>query len=1086
MKKFLTAVAMALLLVGCAKETVDLTGINEKLAELDNRVSALEGAIASIQSAIGDGVFVQKVEQYADPETGKTVGVTVTYTSGKVVYFEISPKADYAGPVLSVITSGSGALVWAVDGVAIKDKDGKEVPVNKTPVFTIDDDGNLLVSIDGGDPVIVGQVQNEGATLIDGIFKDIKVEQDKVVLTLSDDSIVNIPFAAAFKLNIEETEYAYDKMEAIEIPFTLTAATTGTVVGVAGYDPLDFVVDVDMEAKKIIVTPIWNGAAGVFMAYADTKVGLTSIVNLTVAPVGVSVLETDDSFWDEENNVWIDYIAEGDVEELNIQVVSNVLFDVIPEAEWIEVAAETKTTVTSIPLTLKANTTEEYRDGKVFIVKKGTDPKEMKDADKYQTIIIRQLPSPVTGPENLSKKGAANSYIITKAGDYTFAAVKGNTTTSVGTVAKAELIWETENTATAPAANSIIAKVSYVKGYIYFSTPETLKPGNALIAAKDAEGKILWSWHIWIPKTTITDVEEPNYSAKKTMSRNLGALVDATIDAPSSVESFGMLYEWGRKDPFPGLGVLNGAGAIAVVGTEMTKKEAPMTIEEAIQNPTVYVIKNSTSKDWLPEGTAAEVISALWGETEKTMYDPCPVGYMLPQRNSDLKFWSGSDMVGTDVFTLSTDNCSYKVGSLIFPLAGYIDEGSEGQKKAGIRTLVWSARWDSGTVNGYGMYGYTDDGTHFKRSGQVRTRGGSIRCVVDDGTPVIPDPPAPIVPATDLSKDATANCYIVSAAGDFKFKPVKGNSTESVGTVASAALIWETENTATAPTANSIITNVGFEDGFITFSTPETLKPGNALIAAKDAEGKILWSWHIWIPKTTITDVEEPNYSAKKTMSRNLGALVDATIDAPSSVESFGMLYEWGRKDPFPGLGVLNGAGAIAVVGTEMTKKEAPMTIEEAIQNPTVYVIKNSTSKDWLPEGTAAEVISALWGETEKTMYDPCPVGYMLPQRNSDLKFWSGSDMVGTDVFTLSTDNCSYKVGSLIFPLAGYIDEGSEGQKKAGIRTLVWSARWDSGTVNGYGMYGYTDDGTHFKRSGQVRTRGGSVRCVVEPAPAAE
>ena len=232
MKKFLTAVAMALLLVGCAKETVDLSGINEKLAELDNRVSALEGAIASIQSAIGDGVFVQKVEQYADPETGKTIGVTVTYTSGKVVYFEISPKADYSGPVLGVIRSGSGALVWSVDGIAIKDADGEEVPVNKTPVFTIDEEGYLWVSIDGGDPVKLGPVKSEGASLVDGIFKDIKVEQDKVVLVLSDDSIVNIPFAAAFKLVIEQKEYVLENNNTITIPYTVSGKTENTVVGV--------------------------------------------------------------------------------------------------------------------------------------------------------------------------------------------------------------------------------------------------------------------------------------------------------------------------------------------------------------------------------------------------------------------------------------------------------------------------------------------------------------------------------------------------------------------------------------------------------------------------------------------------------------------------------------------------------------------------------------------------------------------------------------------------------------------------------------------------------------------------------------
>ena len=132
---------MALLLVGCAKEYDD-SGLKERVSALETRVTALESNVQALQSAIGEGVFVAKVQEYADPDTGKTIGITVTYTNGDVKYFEISPKADYAGPVLGVIQSGSGALVWAVDGIAIE-VGGKEVPVYQTPVFSIDEDGNL-------------------------------------------------------------------------------------------------------------------------------------------------------------------------------------------------------------------------------------------------------------------------------------------------------------------------------------------------------------------------------------------------------------------------------------------------------------------------------------------------------------------------------------------------------------------------------------------------------------------------------------------------------------------------------------------------------------------------------------------------------------------------------------------------------------------------------------------------------------------------------------------------------------------------------------------------------------------------------
>lgn len=621
MKKFFTLVVLALLTVGCTMEYDD-TGLRDLINGLDVRISKLENDISALQSAVGDGKFVRKVEEYKDPETGRTTGITVTYTDGNVVYFNIVPTDPSAGPVFSVIRNGAGELVWAVDGVAIK-VDGEEVPVYQTPVFSIDEEGNLWVEVNGKKTnlgLVVSEDATGGATLQDGIFTDLAVTDEAVVLTLSDGTTVNIPFAEAFKLNIETTEFEYETMDPITIPYTVSAKTDGTVVGVSGYNPKAFKVEVD--DANIVITPLKLTESAVLLAYADSKVGLTSFVNIVVNSA---------------------------IEE---------------------------------------------------------------------------------GPKNLGKKGTANCYIVSEAGEYKFPLVKGNTEESVGTVAKAALLWETWNDQEVVTANSVIASVDYVDGFITFATPETLKPGNALIAALDANDEVLWSWHIWIPATPITDAVESNYSVKAAMSRNLGALVDTpeVLDAAATVESFGLLYQWGRKDPFPGLGVVNGTGGITVAGAEMTSQVRPMTVEEAIKNPTVYVIKDDASKDWLPEIT--DEVGKLWGETEKSVYDPCPVGYMLPERNKSCGFWN-SEFSTEAYFALDVDNCCYTVGTLRFPLAGYMDEGGEGQKKAGIRTLVWSGRWDSGTVNGYGMYGYTDDGTSFKRTGQYRTRGGSVRCVTE-------------------------------------------------------------------------------------------------------------------------------------------------------------------------------------------------------------------------------------------------------------------------------------------------------------------------------------------------------------------
>ena len=1070
MKKFFAGIVLALLAFGCV-QPYDDSLLKTEIDHIKARLDDLEVNVASIQSTLGDGKFVAKVEKFVDTATGRTTGVTITYTTGEVVHFSIEPVDPSAGPVLSVMKNGAGELCWAIDGTILQ-KDGKDVAVYITPVFTVGEDGHLYVTV-GNDTIDLGNVKgdkgDDGTIPVqDGIIKGLEVTDESVIITY-DNGTVAIPLATAFELVIEKTDYVVTTTDPIDVAYTVKNRTEKTVVDV--FHGKEFKAEV--QADKIVVTPKAADAEGQILVYADSKNGLTSIVKLNFE--GESFEVTDEPV-DPDNH--IDYLVETEGGALNVNVVSNVEFEVKPEVEWIHFV-QTRSKAYVIELSVDENVASDVRTGVVKIVKAGTDT-------PVQTITVAQKAAE-GGAIYLSKKGAANCYIVTQPGDYTFAAVKGNTVESVGEVAKAELLWETWNNTETVTPNSVIAKVFADGEFISFSTPKTLHPGNALIAAKDASGKILWSWHIWIPETEIAEVEEANFSAtRKVMSRNLGALVDATMAAAAPVESFGLLYEWGRKDPFPGLGSLTSPTTpITVAGTAMTQKEGPVTVEDAIANPTEYVYLSG--KDWLPASmTESSEIAKLWGEESKTVYDPCPVGYVLPKRNKSCAFWSGNKInEDASIFTLNKDNAVFSVGNLVFPIAGYIDDGGEGQKKAGIRTIVWSGRWDSGTANGYGMYGYVDDdGPKFRNQGNLRSRGGSVRCVVDEGEAAVPPAPKPVV-YTDLSKTETANCYLVSEAGDYKFKAVKGNTAESVGAVDDVELLWETVNNTETVAANSVIAKVGVKDDFVTFSTPKTLQPGNALIAAKDASGKILWSWHIWIPATPVTEIAETNFSAtQKVMSRNLGALVDATMEAAAPVESFGLLYEWGRKDPFPGLGSLTSPTTpITVAGTAMTQKEGPVTVEDAIANPTEYVYLSG--KDWLPASmTESSEIAKLWGEESKTVYDPCPVGYVLPKRNKSCAFWSGNKInEDASIFTLNKDNAVFSVGNLVFPIAGYIDDGGEGQKKAGIRTIVWSGRWDSGTANGYGMYGYVDDdGPKFRNQGNLRSRGGSVRCVVLPA----
>ncbi len=1047
MKKFFTLAVLALLAIGCAKEYDD-TPIRDLIAGLDARISELESSISAIQSTVGDGKFVRKVEEYKDPDTGRTTGITVTYTDGNVVHFNIVPADPTQGPVFSVIRNGAGELVWAVDGVTVK-MDGADIPVYQTPAFTIDEEGNLLVEVDGK-TTNLGPVKSEGATLQDGIFTNLAVTDEAVVLTLSDGSTVNIPFAEAFKLNIGTTEFTFSGLDPIEIPYTVSAKTEGTVVGVAGYSPKEF--GVAVETDKIVVTPLSAKSSGVLLAYADSKVGLTSLVSIIVEPEGFEIT-------DEPYDIEADYLAPGEDAVVTVNAVSNISFEVKPVEEWIHVAS-VKSQAYVITLKLDDNRTGEIRTGTVNIVKAGTE-------EIVQTIRVAQLAAiDETGPKNLSKKGAANSYIVTEAGDYKFWAVKGNSGIAVNP-ATVEVLWETWNNAEEVTANSVVATVRLDGSYVVFATPETLKPGNAVIAAKDAAGVILWSWHIWVPATEIVTADYGIYSAPM-MDRNLGALVAATADAEAPVESFGLTYQWGRKDPFPGPKAVKSGDNATVAGVAVTTKpgngttaESCMTVEETIANPTVLGF--TQNGDWLPAELAD---NTLWQNEVKTMYDPCPPGYRVPARDTESAFHS-SDLSAATGWNENASQYWFALGEpqAVFPFAGYRDDYSPGgMTHAYDRAAYWTA-YSSQAAKAY--YVNVRAGSAHARAEAGKSRAGSIRCVVAEETPILPpdEPTGPASSVVDLSEKATANSYIVSTAGDYKFKAVKGNGDEAVA-AASAEILWETWNNAEEVTAGSVIASVGLKDGYVTFSTPATLKPGNALIAAKDAAGTVLWSWHIWIPATEVTASTFGGIVNSPMMDRNLGALVAAEAgEAEPDILSYGLFYTWGRKDPFPAPNVTT-AGEVKYDG-------ALMTVAESIQHPNVYVKTGGDSvKDW-----TTEMSNDLWGAA-KTVYDPCPAGYKVAYRDKTEPFWGG--IAGAVGYEFNTTYKWFKAGdpATVFPVPGYIDQGS--LERAGVRAYIWSAYASSGDLNiAYQMYVNSGSITVTE---QRKSRAGNIRCVAEPA----
>ena len=219
-----------------------------------------------------------------------------------------------------------------------------------------------------------------------------------------------------------------------------------------------------------------------------------------------------------------------------------------------------------------------------------------------------------------------------------------------------------------------------------------------------------------------------------------------------------------------------------------------------------------------------------------------------------------------------------------------------------------------------------------------------------------------IAQATALS----ANCHIISKAGTYAISAVKGNTEESLDAIESVEVLWETYGTTKRPEKGSLIKSAIYQNGLIGFTTADVFREGNAVIAAKDGSGKILWSWHIWL---TDQPQEQVYYNNAGTlMDRNLGA----TSATPGDVGALGLMYQWGRKDPFlDASGIEFGSGfAESTIKWPSSVTNDIGTLEYTISHPTTYVQYFNYS-DQL-------VLWTVPGEA-KSVYDPCPAGWRVP-----------------------------------------------------------------------------------------------------------
>ena len=319
--------------------------------------------------------------------------------------------------------------------------------------------------------------------------------------------------------------------------------------------------------------------------------------------------------------------------------------------------------------------------------------------------------------------------------------------------------------------------------------------------------------------------------------------------------------------------------------------------------------------------------------------------------------------------------------------------------------------------------------------------------------------------ATPLDSESSANCYIISEPGLYRFAAVKGNDrTEVLSGVDSLAIIWETWNSTDSVTANSVIKDVQYDPDadMVLVKTPDVLRPGNALIAAVGTNGKILWSWHIWIPASKVELVDAGFAASAPIFDRNLGALIPASTEK-DTLAALGMYYQWGRKDPLCGSRI---TGCPKDAMQQYVAGKAS-TYAESILNPAVFYYVESDS--W-----CSETINTQWEGGMKTKYDPCPPGYRIPAFNKSLPLWNKS---GTGL-TINMEKQYFMISpsTSVFPLGGYLNGTKQSASGFGERGYILSSTSKDDTHGGCALI----RDNKFSYDSYYKSCGGNIRCMKE------
>ncbi|MGP1481569.1 MAG: hypothetical protein ACTTJL_07735, partial [Hoylesella enoeca] len=253
----------------------------------------------------------------------------------------------------------------------------------------------------------------------------------------------------------------------------------------------------------------------------------------------------------------------------------------------------------------------------------------------------------------------------------------------------------------------------------------------------------------------------------------------------------------------------------------------------------------------------------------------------------------------------------------------------------------------------------------------------------------------------------------------------KTNSGANAG-INGAKIVWADEKDLVHLSTSPIVRDAS-GDAYLDFEVKQAdIKSGNAVVAVTK-NGTVVWSWHLWFaPKDALSTIAVTNLTNKTynftketlgwkpkgtvssyTTPRTVKVKVEQTIanggvkqvtvinitqNPGGKKEGIATLYQFGRKDAFPGMDETQ-----LPQGSINRNAGNNMSIINGIQNPQNFY---TWGYSWENTPPAGYTYYNLWSADNttvgfndnavvKTVYDPCPVGFKMPASNAFTGFTS-------------------------------------------------------------------------------------------------